>query len=358
MAVAAPVSAPLMSTPFSGSRWIISRRQDLAFIIGSSLAGYLYVVLFAVVQVPVSYLWWFWSLGFDGTHIFATASRTYFDAEERRRNRKLLFGSLVVFFSMGPVLVLAGMKLLLAVFVGAWAYYHVVRQHYGFAMLYKVKNRDLAPEDNRLDRWFLGLMMIAPPFHRFFVHQPRELGLPAHIALDVVAPWFEPLMWSGLATITILYGRRLWNQRKAGQPWNVPKLLLLASIIPLHWITFATMSWQAAVPTVTIVHNLQYHALVVFYNRNKYGQVLNDGQREEGGQHGRIPSWVGSSLLIYAGLALTFSLAYRVPGYQFGQISDVAFGLFCGFGLTHYYLDSKIWRVRHDPGLREALRLS
>jgi hypothetical protein len=30
------------------------------------------------------------------------------------------------------------------------------------------------------------------------------------------------------------------------------------------------MSWQAAVPTVTIVHNLQYHALVWFHNRNRY----------------------------------------------------------------------------------------
>jgi hypothetical protein len=40
-----------------------------------------------------------------------------------------------------------------------------------------------------------------------------------------------------------------------------------------------------------------------------------------------------------------------------GKTSELAFGFFCGFGLTHYYLDSRIWRVRHDPGLRAALRL-
>jgi hypothetical protein len=39
-------------------------------------------------------------------------------------------------------------------------------------------------------------------------------------------------------------------------------------------------------------------------------------------------------------------------------VSDLAFGFFCGFGLTHYYLDSRIWRVRHDPGLREALQMA
>ena len=47
---------------------------------------------------------------------------------------------------------------------------------------------------------------------------------------------------------------------------------------------------------------------------------------------------------------LAFSLLYRVPGFQLGRVSDLAFGFFCGFGLTHYYLDSRIWRVRHDPG--------
>ena len=40
------------------------------------------------------------------------------------------------------------------------------------------------------------------------------------------------------------------------------------------------------------------------------------------------------------------------------RISDLAFGFFCGFGLTHYHLDSRIWRVRHDPGLREALEIA
>jgi hypothetical protein len=55
-------------------------------------------------------------------------------------------------------------------------------------------------------------------------------------------------------------------------------------------------------------------------------------------------------------MALLFSVLYRVPGFHFGHVSQLAFGFFCGFGLTHYYLDSRIWRVRHDPSLREALR--
>src|SRR5262249_9663621 len=104
--------------------------------------------MFVALHVPATFLWWFWSLGFDGTPVFGTASRTFFDKEARTRHRTLLFGSLAFFFALGPVLVLAGAKAYLALLVAVWAYYHVIRQHYGFMVLYKVKNRDLDHLDN------------------------------------------------------------------------------------------------------------------------------------------------------------------------------------------------------------------
>ena len=318
--------------------------MDLSLVAGSAVAGYIYLALHLLLQVPVSYLWWFWSVGFDGTHIFAMASRTYFDREARASHRRLFIGSLVFFFSIGPLLVLAGQVKWLALFVGVWAYYHVLRQHYGFLMLYKVNNRDLNARDNQLDTRFLFLMLAVPPFHRFLVHHPEELGLPAHIALERVLPVVDYLLWGGALALTAAYVLRQVRRWQSGDPLNVPKLLLLGGIIPLHWVTFAFMSWRAAVPTVTIVHNLQYHALVWFHNRNKYGQEA------EGGRFGRVPKAVSRSLIAYALLALAFSLAYRIPGHTLSRASELAFGFFCGFGLTHYYLDSKIWRVRQDTG--------
>jgi len=327
------------------SRWIISQKVDLSLIIGSSAAGYIYLLLFTFFHVPITWLWWFWSVGFDGTHIFGTASRTFFDRAARERNPRLLYGSLLCFFAIGPLMVLAGAKGYLALLVGTWAYYHVVRQHYGFLVMYKVKNHDRASSDHTLDRCFLGVMLVFPPFHRFFIHRPEELGLRFS-----VQRW-EPFLWTLVAGIAIVWIARQVIRYRREEPVNLPKLLLLASIIPLHWITFAYLSWQAAVPTVTIVHNLQYHAIIWFHNRNRYGT----GQSET--VNGWIPSAVSRSLLAYAALGLVFSVLYRVPGMQLGRASDIAFGFFCGFGLTHYYLDSRIWRVQHDPGLREALHL-
>jgi hypothetical protein len=186
---------------------------------------------------------------------------------------------------------------------------------------------------------------VFPPFHRFFIHHPEELGLPFSLAR------WEPAAWVGIGGVTAVYLARQAFRWRAGIPFEAPKYLLLASVIPLHWLTFAFLSWRAATPTVTIVHNLQYHAIVWFHNRNRY---CAPGTK---GQNGRIPAAVSRSLLAYAGMALLFSAVYRIPGFQLGAVSDLAFGFFCGFGLTHYYLDSRIWRVRHDPGLRQALAL-
>ncbi|MBV8905150.1 MAG: hypothetical protein JOZ22_16095, partial [Acidobacteriia bacterium] len=319
---------------------------DLSLVIGSGFAGYLYLALYTIFHLPASFLWWFWSLGFDGTHIFGTATRTFFDREARLRHRWLLFGSLLFFFSLGPVMVLAGLKGYLALLIGVWAYYHVVRQHYGFLMLYKVKNWDLRPLDNKLDRVFLGVMMIFPPFLRFFIRHPKELGLPFSLARYETGAWIVV----GI-TLAVYLARQIVRVTK-GEPFNRPKFLLLAAVVPLHWVTFAYVSWQAATPVVTIVHNLQYHAIVWFHNRNRYGSS------ESASRNGWLPVAVSRNLLIYAAIALAFSAAYRIPGAHLQNVSDLAFGFFGGFGMTHYFLDSRIWRVRHDPGLREALQLA
>src|SRR6185295_17432417 len=130
--MAAIACSPARPQQAARPRWIISRSVDLSLVIGSAVAGYIYLLMYTRLGVPISWLWWFWSVGFDGTHIFATASRTFFDSEARARNPALLYGSLLFFFALGPVMVLAGAKGYLVLLVGTWAYYHVVRQHYGF----------------------------------------------------------------------------------------------------------------------------------------------------------------------------------------------------------------------------------
>src|SRR5262249_23321360 len=149
---------------------------------------------------------------------------------------------------------------------------------------------------------------VFPPFHRFFVHHPEELGL--HFSF----PWLDPYLWAIVGTTALLWGGRQAYRIRRRDPINLPKWLLFGGVIPLHWLTFQYMSWLGAVPTVTIVHNLQYHALIWFHNRNRYAAPSADES------HGRIPRAVSRSLLNYALVGLAFSFLYRVPGFHLGQV--------------------------------------
>src|SRR5215210_7774208 len=88
-------------------RWIISAQEDLVWFIGSVLSSYLLLVLYVSGLVPLLWMVGVWAILIDAPHVFGTFSRTYFDRTERRAHSRLLWGSLV-FFVVGPVMVLAG----------------------------------------------------------------------------------------------------------------------------------------------------------------------------------------------------------------------------------------------------------
>ncbi|MEW6734264.1 MAG: hypothetical protein AB1489_23260, partial [Acidobacteriota bacterium] len=344
---AIPVPFNNLSSRLSVS-WIVNRPADLLLFIGSALAGYLYIWLNVGLGIPMIILFWIWSLGFDGPHIFAMASRTYFDREERKKRGKLLFGSLLVFFSLGPTLVLLELQPILLLLVATWAYYHVIRQHYGFMVLYKKKNDDLAKIDNLLDRLFLAVMLIYPPFQRFFIYKVEEMGIPRQYALAQLLPWLDPILRLIIVTIAVAFIVRQLQRMRDGKALNIPKYLLMLAVIPLHWLTFHYMGPLDSVPTVTIFHNIQYHGIIWFYNRNRY-----QPRQEAARRYGWLPAWVTHRFAYYVIAALLFSALYRIPGYWLGHYHpheltrELAFGFFWGFGFTHYFLDSRIWRVRH-----------
>src|SRR4030095_14787183 len=131
-------------------RWIISAREDLVWFIGSVGASYLLLVLYVTGVLPLIPMVAGWAILIDAPHVFGTFSRTYFDRSEWKNRKRLMLGSLL-FFVVGPGMVLVGVVFFFFFIAALWAYYHLVKQHYGFMVLYKKKNNDLAPIDNALD---------------------------------------------------------------------------------------------------------------------------------------------------------------------------------------------------------------
>jgi uncharacterized membrane protein len=340
-------------------RWIISGREDLVWFIGSVVSSYALFALYVSGLLPLVPMVAAWAILIDAPHVFGTFSRTYFDRAERRSRKRLLWGSLV-FFAVGPLMVLAGAGMVFFFLAALWAYYHLVKQHYGFMVLYKKKNDDLGRADNFLDRAFL-LVAFTYPFVAFVARDPEAMGrVPA-----VLQPGVSFLEVS-LLLVTIVFAAA-WLARQIQRaalalPLNVPKYLLLAAAIPMHWVVLLTPMPHkpiAIVAILTIYHNLQYHRLIWFHNK-KYTSGADCKER-----HGAA-ELISRRLLYYVAFGVLFGLWYQGPRTLVSRSSDpnavslpvqMMAAFFWGYAFIHYYLDSKIWRVRRDPAVGRALRM-
>ena len=325
------------------SAWIISRREDLTWFIGSALAGYLAISLMwaGFPLLPLQAVWFF---GVDGPHVLATVTRTYFDKAERKKLGWFLW-ILAPLLLVGPAMAMTGHAALFFLAAFLWQQFHVVKQHFGFVMLYKAKNRERYDIDRKLDRWFLLASLFAPL--GLFVLKTQHLLGRTPVPSVIVGAY---------AVLTGAWLIRQAIKWREGAQMNWPKLALLAAVVPLQWLAlgfgarFGTAgALQAAIP-LGLFHGLQYHRLIWFHNRNRYSAP---DAVERNGLAVRLASSVATYLTVAIGLQflLTFMPQVLFPG----QTVQAAVW---GIAFTHYCLDAKIWRVRSDKELAAALRLS
>ncbi len=357
---------PLARNSLLNTHWIVSRREDLIYFIASPLAAYLLLALNRLAGVSLIYLTLIWAIIFDGPHIWGTISRTYLDAEERARRGRLLYGA-VFLFAVGPLLVMATrwtqwsfLAKSFFLFASVWAYFHLIKQYHRFVVFYKKKNNDLAPYDNALDYLFLVYALWYPFVAMIINYGPARDWLPFGLSQH----WQERIdqvLFGGMLIVIFLWlGRQIKNVGER-RPMNLPKYLLMAGCISLHWIVIevvmrARLTPLALAPLLTLPHNIQYHRLVWFYNSNKYHQP-------QASTRSSIAALANKTFLLYAVFGLAFGFLYEVPR-SFLEMEGGAAGphamalaLFWGVAFTHYYLDAKIWRVRRDPVVSQLLHL-
>jgi hypothetical protein len=315
----------------------------------------------------------FWAIFVDAPHVFGTFSRTYFDREERKNRPRLQWGSLL-FFVAGPVMVLTGLGLLFFFIAALWAYYHLVKQHYGFMVLYKKKNGDLAKLDNVLDRLFL-LFAFNAPFVMFIAREPEAMARVPEVLRSGVNG-LATLLLAATVFLAVLWLGRQVQRALIGDPLNVPKYLLLAASIPMHWVVLLTPMPNkpiAIVAILTIYHNLQYHRLIWFHNKKytappdgNYGEKQAEKRRRYG-----AAELISRTVLYYLAFGIIFGIFYQGPRQLLGYFSwqktaagnaqplvaQLVVSFLWGFAFIHYYLDSKIWRVRRDPNVGKALNM-
>ena len=366
-------------------RWIINAREDLIWFVGSVASSYALLILYVTGVLPLIPMVAGWAILIDAPHVFGTFSRTYFDASEWKTRKRLLLGSLL-FFVVGPTLVLLGFGFTFFFVAALWAYYHLVKQHYGFMVLYKKKNNDLAPVDNALDRLLL-MFAFNYPFVAFIANDPSAMArVPPMLRNGVNS--VALLLLVGTIVLGVLWLARQIQRAALRQTLDVPKYLLLAAAIPMHWIVLLTPMPNkpiAIVAILTIYHNLQYHRLIWFHNQ-KYVESGHPGRTGSSPTvRGSVDSLelkkkygpaelISRRLLYYVSFGILFGLLYQGPrqilgylglksshGVPTGELSvpiQLGVALLWGYAFIHYYLDSKIWRVRRDPSVGKALNMN
>ena len=348
-------SAEIITKPVANAislRWIIGARDDLIWFIGSVVSSYVLLFLYVGGIVPLMPMVALWAILIDAPHVFGTFSRTYFDRTERKNRARLLWGSLL-FFAIGQVMVLADFGFVFLFVAALWAYYHLVKQHYGFMVLYKKKNADLARVDNVLDR---GLLLFAfnYPFVEFIARDPDAMArVPALLRGGVNG--FAKLLLAGTILFFVVWVGRQVQRAFTGEPLNVPKYLLLAAAIPMHWIVLLTPMPDkpiAIVAILTIYHNFQYHRLIWFHNQ-KYAK-----SREKYGS----AELISRRVIYYLAFGILFGVIYQGPRQLLNNVgssfaTQLGISFLWGYAFIHYYLDSKIWRVRRDPSVGKALNM-
>jgi hypothetical protein len=360
MSTAAIAVNPAQAAP--RAKWIVSPSTDLLwFTIGGVSAAYVFWALWRFTHVPLLLMVAIWAIVFDETHGFATISRTYFDAEERAKRGRWLWMSLAFFFAVGPALIIFGLGDILVLATYLWGYYHIFKQHYGFLMMYKKKNRDFDPVDMRVDKVFF-----AAAFYYPFVTYPlynkeaaQLLPFPIPAAAGAI---FGDACGVAVIVVTLVYVGRQIDKWRKGMAIDWPKQALFAAAIPINYLVFrSAMPLIGVYAAVTIFHNIQYHRLVWFYNQNKYGHAA-----ERAWKYG-LAALVNTRWLFYIACALLYAVLFdALPRFVVGPAigeegaslrNQLIFSFFAAPGLLHYWIDGHIWKVRRDPELKLYLQL-
>jgi len=402
MASTVPMAQP--SADRYSMNWIVNKKADLLLFIGGALTGYIMFFLHAGLHLNMLTVWFIWVVFIDTPHFYSTYLRTYFDKEEFQARKKLLIGSLgwllvgPAFIGISYILYSMGVGpykapfIMFIIFFNLWAYWHVIRQHYGILALYKRKNNDFDDRDTRIDKVLLYGGLIAP-FLTFAIRHPEARDLfgfstvfPAYPDGAIFSSTFmSQLHWEHvivflsvtfMIVISLTFFVRQWQRWRNNQVLNLPKILFFIALIPLY----AYINYSPAVTTapliaftafVTIYHDVQYHAIVWFYSQNRYHKPGVDkkkyGLAVKLSQNFAI--YALSGIAMAALLRVTGSFLDITPGFAplvmtskiklFGDISTSALLLsfVIGIPLHHYFVDQYIWRPSKDKVLQEDLKI-
>ena len=244
-----------------------------------------------------------------------------------------------------------------------WGFWHIVSQHYGFFALYSRKEGANFKEISYTKFIFYFPFTLFYLFFLFF--HPFNLKLIGLDSLLIIWEYKLLVLFCLMLTYLLCFKSKLkMYQNKS------PKAFLYFLIFLMYYgFVFILLTEYepfyklAKTPTqffmltslmITLPHNLQYLYIVCVY-------LINGSGNEK-----KISLAFNFKILL--GLFI-FSLMICIMGYYSGEFVDsfhilgnmayasLAYGIWWGFKIQHYYLDQKIWRFKNNVQLKKVMQV-
>lgn len=364
------------------SIWLRSAAFDLTFVMGGAPLTLALPIIVSLVPAALPTIFWLWIVLFEGSHFWATLSRTYFDNAFREKNARYLNGSLL-FFVFPAVAVALRWSLrsnwptdLYGYFIFLWSLYHNARQHFGFLMIYGKKSGNSASILKGY-RTVIYLAIVGAQVY-FATHFKTELAVPV-APFRLWPTWLQTLLtyvpyavsMGASVLLSVLTARAFTANR-----WRA----LVPSLYTLVCLVFYSVMFYGVAPREpffanpangaqklmllavmnSLFHNIQYHAIVWHYSAARYRSDERFGWAQQfnrsTGRYGTVALAMG---LLFAAIVWHMHDWPSLAGtfISVSEFAAIPYVLFFGIIGHHFYLDQRIWRPSTQHELRTYLGL-
>jgi hypothetical protein len=341
------------------SRWLVSQRFDLLFVLlgGAALSAFCLVLalgpgflLFALAFAVV----------LDFPHVMQTYVRVLLEPREAKLYGREFAWSLSLVAAAALYLYASGEMLFLVTVWIYWQPFHVIKQHLGIARIYNAKAAYRGP--SMLPERTLWLGCVAPMVWRMahigfhfdeyvlFGHRLPFSGVT--VPTPPVPPTVASLLYLAFAGCLVLAIAEQVQLARRGEPtYSIGAIANFAIAIVSYNVAYVYVTnLYATILVASAVHSLQYHTICWSYNHRR--SAVTDADHSTG-----IASFLPA-----------LSRRQAVPLYVAFML---ALGAVCGLGelfadgivplvavLHHFYFDGIIWRGGKNADLKLGLGLA
>lgn len=325
------------------SQWVINKKFDLIFFIGSALLGIMYFVLLLFLAehafLITAIVWVLFAQAHFGSTWFI-----YFD----KKNRDYFRAHPWTYYIF-PLLIFAAVlsigyvnQTLLVVLISIASIYHVTRQSYGILQLYRVRNQEFSPFEKQTEAAALfSWTLFFGTFGALHIPDFRAIFGPI-LPLASIVTW---VLFAVAVLCAILLIYQFVNRERNSLPKNLFLLNATLMYAPYLYASIILVDiYQMEIATLTslITHYMQYMGIVWLLNINKYQG--DTPYAKENPFLRKVTSryaYIIVAILAYALLMAFFR--WGIPESKTLLLKIIP-NIVIAFTAVHFFIDAFIWK--------------